>query len=78
MKKELKYLHMFVTHNQFDEKLSRNQLRALWTAYCFHNDFIVDTATYDRELLTLLEKIEYKKGWSDFDDFDNFMCAYLV
>lgn len=57
-------------------------LRMLWTAYCLHHSLDVDTSGYDGDLLELWNELE-KTGdgtadWSNYDDFDNFMRAYLV
>lgn len=81
---EFKYLKEFASGGDFDFQLLRNQLRALWTAFCFHTGFDVDTAQYDsylRELWNAIPDSSTDLGdvdWHDFDDFDNFMCAYLV
>lgn len=80
---ELEYLKEFIRGGDFDYQLARDQLRALWTAYCFHEGLDVDTARYDRYLRDLWDAIPAGSDlrdidWRDFDAFDNFMCAYLV
>ena len=79
---EMEYLKEFVRKGWFDEELARDQLRCLWTAYCFHQRLDVDTSGYDSGLLdlwdTMAEEEAEKAGWSDYDSFDNFMCRYLV
>lgn len=80
---ELEYLKEFAKTGDFDYQLARNQLRALWTAYCFHEGLDVDTARYDRYLRDLWDAIPAGSDlrdidWHNFDAFDNFMCAYLV
>jgi len=78
---ELIYLIEFATHNDSGNPLVREQLRALWTAYCFHAGMLVDTAYYDNIILRLWNEMEDAKqtrGFKDFDDFDNFMCKWLV
>lgn len=80
---EYEFIRTFVHENSFDEELARDQLRALWTAYCFHCDLEVDTAKYDADLLSLWEIIsDGGKGdtadWSSFVSFDNFMAELLV
>lgn len=81
-KAEMDYLKEFARQGCFDEELSRDQLRCLWTAYCFHQRLDVDTSGYDSGLLdlwdTMAEEEAEKAGWSDYDSFDNFMCRYLV
>lgn len=75
---EKKYMLNFIQQCSFDNELSRNQLRCLWTAYCFHHRLDVDTLGYDHDLIDLWNIIEEKDKWIDFDIFDNFMCKYLV
>lgn len=74
---ELDYLKQFAHTNSFEDKLAKKQLRALWTAYCFHSKQEVDTAPYDNDLLALWSEIQ-KGNWKDFDEFDSFMCKHLV
>ena len=79
---EIKYLKTFARQNWFDEEIGRNQLRCLWTAYCFHHGLDVDTLGYDNDLFGLwgvmMEEESETMGWKDYDSFDNFMCKYLV
>lgn len=80
--KEFEFLDHFAREGFLDEELVRDQLRALWTAYCFHANLDVDTGKYDSELSTLWETI-CEQGecdtadWSDFDSFDLFMGELL-
>jgi len=78
---ELVYLKEFAVHNDSGDLLARKQLRALWTAYCFHAGMLVDTAPYDNRILHLWNEMEDAKqtrGFKDFDDFDGFMCELMV
>ena len=79
---EMKYLKEFTRQNCFDGETIRDQLRCLWTAYCFHHGLDVDTLGYDNDLFglwdTLVEEESETEGWRDYDSFDNFMCKYLV
>lgn len=80
---EFEYLKKFAKTGDFDFQLARDQFRALWTAYCFHEGLDVDTARYDRYLRDLWDAIPAGSDprdidWRDFDAFGNFMCAYLV
>lgn len=74
---EFEYLKAFAKQGCFDDEHCCEQLRALWTAYCFHSELLVDTAPYDNDLRTVWSAL-VEKDWSDFDSFDNFMCTYLV
>ena len=78
---EMEYLKEFARQNCFDGENIRDQLRCLWTAYCFHDGLDVDTLGYDNDLFALwgimMEETE-TGGWKDYDSFDNFMCKYLV
>ena len=79
---EMRYLKEFVRQSCFDEELSRDQLRCLWTAYCFHHRLDADTSGYDSDLHELWNATAEEEAgtadWSDYDSFDDFMCRYLV
>lgn len=79
---EMKYLKEFVRQGCFDEELSRDQFRCLWTAYCFHQGLDADTSGYDNDLKELWDATAENEpetaDWNDYDRFDNFMCKYLV
>ena len=81
-KAEMDYLKEFARQGCFDEELSRDQLRCLWTAYCLHHGLDADTSGYDNDLLELWDVVAEEEAetadWSDHDSFDNFMCRYLV
>ena len=81
-KAEYQYLKAFARESSFDDELCRDQLRSLWTAYCFHQELTVDTAGYDSDLLELWNEMsEIGDGtseWAGYDGFDAFMCRYLV
>lgn len=75
---EFDYLKNFAKTVVADDancELVNYQLRALWTAYCFHNDIFVDTYEYDTKLAELYQII---KDHVEFEKFDNFMCGLLV
>lgn len=79
---EFEFLRAFIAENGFDADVCRDQLQMLWTAYCLHHDLDVDTAGYDNDLLALWNRLEETgdgtSEWEDYDDFDKFMCVYLV
>lgn len=80
---EFEFLLRFAAEAFIGEETVFSQLRSLWTAYCFHHDLDVDTSRYDNDLLSLWEAVtrsgeEDTQHWSDFDSFDQFMCAWLV
>ena len=81
-KRELEFVKDFSREAYFDTEVCRDQLRSLWTAYCLHNDLMVDTAAYDEDILELWSVVslgeEDTAEWSDFDSFDDFMCAHLI
>lgn len=84
-KTEYLYLKAFAFQSDFDEELSRGQLRSLWTAYAFHHELVVDTAEYDNELRELWDSINKNAeavigdaDWSCYEMFDQYMCQYLV
>lgn len=51
--KELAYIIGFAVESCFDDELSCQQLRSLWTAYCFHHGLDADTADYDADLAAI-------------------------
>ena len=79
---EMKYLKAFVRQGCFDEELSRDQFRCLWTTYCLHHGLDADTSGYDNDLKELwsatAEDEAETADWSNYDSFDNFMCRFLV
>jgi len=81
-KAELAYMISFAAESCFDVDVCRDQLCCLWTAYCLHHNLDVDTAAYDADLAILWAEVseleEDTADWSDFDNFDLFMCRYLV
>lgn len=79
---ELAYLLRFANKSFSGTELFRNQLRSLWTAYCFHHELEVDTFEYDKNLALLWDIIPDDKSeidkWASYEKFGNFMCQYLV
>ena len=78
---EFGYMKAFTVEGHFDNEVEREQLRALWTAYCLHHNLDVDTAAYDTELAELWLKITEMgkvQDWYCVEDFENFMCGLLV
>lgn len=84
--REIEYIRAFVRESDFGEELGRSQLRALWTAYCFHHNLDVDTAGYDKDLRELWGLIDEETAnmvtgesdWTCFERFDHYMSANLV
>lgn len=81
-KAEMEYLKEFARQGCFDEETSRDHLRCLWTAYCFHHGLDADTSGYDRDLSELWDTVAEEEpetaDWGGHDSFDSFMCRYLV
>lgn len=81
-RKELDYMKTFAEQTPFDEELGRDQLRCLWTAYCFHQRLDADTSGYDKDLKELWDVVAEDEpetaDWNDYDSFEVFMCRYLV
>lgn len=81
---ELEYIVDYARGADLSSELQRDQLRCLWTAYCFHQNLDVDTSSYDTDIRVIWNVVsdfgDHEDGadWSDFDGFDNFMCRYLV
>jgi hypothetical protein len=85
--KELEYIAKFCNEADFYYQQAREQLRSLWTAYCFHQNLDVDTPVYDSTLLKIWEMHNVKESFNDFfiSDVDTnkftmftwFMSEYL-
>ena len=60
----------------------RNQLLALWTVYCMHNDLDVDTAMYDAVLLDLFNALSLEQRRelcrNYYPKFDDVMGVWLA
>lgn len=54
------------------------QLRALWTAFCFHHGLDVDTDEYDVRLITLWDNLVARHVSWPWDEFEPYMCVLLV
>lgn len=81
-KAEFDYMMNFVEENSFDDEMSCDWLRMLWTAFCLHHGLDVDTHVYDWYLSELWKRLQETgdgtSEWADFNEFENFMCKYLV
>ena len=79
---EFGFLTGYVAESCFDEEIYRDRLRMLWTAFCLHHGLDVDTHVYDWYLSELWKRLQETgdgtSEWADFDDFERFMCKYLV
>lgn len=78
---EFGFLMSFVQKESLDEESCRNQLRALWTAYCIHKNLDVDTALYDEDMLHLWSIVRgsgCNTLWENAEQFDAFLCQDLV
>lgn len=84
---ELGSILSFAREEDFGYDVCREQLRSLWTAYCLHKGYECDTASYDRDLMTVWNTLEENAScpWNDddkegiigFERFDMFMGEYL-
>lgn len=78
---EMQYMLDFIRESEdrfSDDVQTHNQFRALWTAFCFHHDLVVDTDEYDVRLITLWDNIPCKGTALIWEDFYSFMCELLV
>lgn len=77
---EMEYMRRFIEGNCFDDGVAREQLRALWTAYCIHQNLDVDTDAYDAGVKNLWSWLpdEDSPEWNTFEEFDGFLCKFLV
>ena len=70
---ELKWLKAFACEMD-DTELAWEQLRCLWTAYCFHHNLDVDTKDYDDALCEVWHEAPAKPRGT----FESLMCRNLV
>lgn len=79
---EYNYLLKFAAGADFEVgELAEKQLRALWTAFCFHESLDVDTAEYDAKLRALYQQMpgySISCSWCDYEGFGRYMCEFLV
>ncbi|MBM6722677.1 hypothetical protein [Pseudoflavonifractor phocaeensis] len=79
---EYNYLLKFAAGADFEVgELAEKQLRALWTAFCFHESLDVDMAEYDAKLRALYQQMpgySISCSWYDYDGFGRYMCELLV
>lgn len=78
---EIDCIHDFIwACNGTMDKFNKRVIRALWTAYCYNNDLEVDTLQYDNLLMGLYITVRDSgcTEWSSFDDFNNYICKYIV
>lgn len=83
-KSEWQFLIDYVKDDTTDFGLDscRNQLLALWTVYCMHNDLDVDTAMYDAVLLDLFNALSFEQRRelcrNYYPKFDDVMGVWLA
>lgn len=62
-------------------EINRQQLHALWIAFCIHHDLECDTQDYDSAVRKLWEALPEDSRvtfeWQNFVTFDLFMGGYL-
>nr|WP_300785077.1 hypothetical protein [uncultured Acetatifactor sp.] len=79
LRAEYNYLLCFAEDNCFHDCYLQDQLRAIWTAFCFHAGWEADTEPYDNTMMELWDRIGEKQGgWPDFGSFDDYMCGLLA
>lgn len=69
-----------INEDDFSNKIVRNQIRSLWTAFCIHQNIEPDTREYDEKLSILFDAIKNSSMQSkpfNFEAFDLFMGEYL-
>ena len=77
--KEFEYLKQFtIEANDYDvNNTTRQQIRALWTAYCLHKNLEPDTGAYDMRVFELYEFIVANDPKVNFESFDLSMGEFL-
>ncbi len=80
---EYAYILSFIKENADDDNtVCTEQLRALWTAFCLHQNIDVDTGNYDNAMLEIWEYLQKTNNSLcasfDYEKFYNAMSEYLV
>lgn len=79
---EFGYLLKFASGADFEVgEMAEKQLRALWTAFCFHENLDVGTAEYDAKLQTLYQQLPGDRtscSWYGYESFGCYMCKLLI
>ena len=77
---ELNYMKSFAKDiKNWADRLQLDQLRCLWTAYCFHQNMEVDTYSYDNELKQIWQEMREAEGiFGEFEAFCSFMATFLA
>ena len=78
---EFNFILEFIEAADFNEPIAIVQLRALWTAFCFHHNLDCDTREYDNCVLEMWNYLTENPSnpWPslEFDKFDYSMGAWL-
>lgn len=74
---ELEYIISFAKERDFEDKDEREQLRALWTAYCLHQNIDFDTFGYDMDIGCVWDAVVEGNNNLDKEAFMMYMCEYL-
>lgn len=61
-----------------EANITKEQFRALVTAYCITNDINVDTLSWDVLIRDLHDNYCCFSELGSYEDFDNYMCELLV
>lgn len=80
--KEGRYIIDFILGMPYWDAVLEDQLMCLWTAYCLHWSFDVDTAPYDNCMLdiwmALHSNVRTTKYLPTYESFYNRMSRFLV
>ena len=80
---EWEFIKCFARESDFGHKESRYQLRALWTAFCLHIGYDVDSIEYGIDLARIWDILQKREtflgamNWDSFETFNKFMRKYL-
>lgn len=78
---EFKFVLSYAEQSCLDDDECWDRLQILWTAYCLHYNLDVDTNQYDNDLLNLWNRMEDVGNTGQcecYNDFDSYMCSYLI
>lgn len=78
---EMGYMESFLRERagELNNEITKHQLRSMWTTFCMHHNLDVDTDEYDIRLISLWNIIVLDESHTvTWEEFDNFMCEYLV
>ena len=71
------YMKNLIKEYEWEYEITREQARCMLTTICLIDDIYVDTRIWDDMMRELYDECNIE-DWENFDNFEMFMCEYLV